>query len=123
MGVARFTFHEVCGLPLAAADYLRLANEFHTVLIDRVPVMDFAARNEAKRFIILIDTFYDHAVKLIATAEAEPDALYTGHDGFEVQEFRRTASRLFEMRSHAYLALPHGWRSKAAAPVTGIAET
>ncbi len=58
----------------------------------------------------MIDTLYDHAVKLVASAEAEPDALYRGKEGFEVQEFKRTASRLIEMRSQSYLGLPHGPR-------------
>src|SRR5690242_3091836 len=109
-GVARFTFRQLCGQPLGASDYLRIAHEFHTLLLDHIPVMDYAQRNEAKRFIILIDTLYDHAVKLVASAEAEPDALYRASDGYEVQEFRRTASRLIEMRSQAYLGLPHGRR-------------
>ena len=108
MGVARFFFHDLCEQPLAAADYLRIAHEFHTLIIDRIPVMGFDQRNAAKRFIILIDTLYDHAVKLIASAEAEPDALYDASDGFEAAEFKRTASRLIEMRSQTYLALPHG---------------
>jgi cell division protein ZapE len=120
MGVARFTFHQLCGQPLGASDYLRLAHEYHTILIDNIPVMDYARRNEAKRFIILIDTLYDHAVKVIASAAAEPDALYRATEGFEAQEFRRTASRLVEMRSEGYLALPHGRRSPSA---NGIVET
>jgi cell division protein ZapE len=120
-GVARFTFHQLCGVPFGAVDYLRIAREFHTILLDQIPVMDQARRNEAKRFIILIDTLYDHAVKLVASAEAEPDALYQGDNGFEVQEFRRTASRLIEMRSDAYLALPHGRR--VADATRGIVET
>ena len=110
-GVARFTFQQLCGQPLAASDYLRIAREFHTILIDRIPVMGHAQRNEAKRFIILVDTLYDRAVKLVASAEAEPDALYQASEGFEAQEFRRTASRLIEMRSQAYLGLPHGRRA------------
>jgi len=108
MGVARFGFHDLCEQPLAAADYLRLAHEYHTVILDRVPVMTFDTRNAAKRFIILVDTLYDMNVKLIASAAAEPDALYQGEEGFEAQEFKRTASRLIEMRSQAYLARPHG---------------
>jgi cell division protein ZapE len=121
-GVARFPFHQLCGQPLGASDYLKIAHQFHTILLDHIPVMSYDARNEAKRFIILIDTLYDHAVKLIASAEAEPDALYRETDGFEAQEFRRTASRLVEMRSAAYLGLPHGRRTAPGAP-EGIVET
>jgi cell division protein ZapE len=120
-GVARFTFQQLCAQPLAASDYLRIAHEFHTLLVDRIPVMDYAQRNEAKRFIILIDTLYDRAVKLVASAEAEPDGLYRADNGFEAQEFRRTASRLIEMRSQEYLSLPHGRR--ATDRTRGIAET
>jgi cell division protein ZapE len=124
MGVARFSFQDLCEQPLGASDYLKIAHEFHTVLIDHIPVMRFEQRNAAKRFIILIDTLYDHAVKLVATAEAEPEALYQAQEGFEVLEFQRTASRLTEMRSESYLALPHGPRDpRAAQAVTGIAET
>ncbi len=124
MGVARFFFHDLCQQPLAAADYLRIAHEFHTLIIDRIPVMDFDQRNAAKRFIILIDTLYDHSVKLIASAAAQPDALYQASDGFEAAEFKRTASRLIEMRSQPYLALPHGRRDSAASGSSeGIVET
>jgi cell division protein ZapE len=124
MGVARFSFAELCEQPLGANDYLRLAHEFHTIMIDNIPVMDFPQRNEAKRFIILIDALYDNAVKLIASASAEPDALYLGDDGYEAHEFKRTASRLIEMRSESYLALPHGSRSGADTGDTGgIVET
>jgi len=124
MGVARFFFHDLCEQPLAATDYLRVAHEFHTLIIDRIPVMAFEQRNAAKRFIILIDTLYDHAVKLVASAAAEPDALYTGSDGFEAGEFKRTASRLIEMRSQSYLALPHGRRDSGTTESSeGIAET
>jgi cell division protein ZapE len=124
MGVARFFFHDLCEQPLAATDYLRVAHEFHTLIIDRIPVMGFEQRNAAKRFIILIDTLYDHAVKLVASAAAEPDSLYTGSDGFEAGEFKRTASRLIEMRSQSYLALPHGRRDSGTTESSeGIAET
>ena len=124
MGIARFSFHDLCAQPLAAPDYLRIAHEFHTIVLDHIPVMDFDRRNEAKRFIILIDTLYDNAVKLVASAAAEPDALYVASDGFEAQEFKRTASRLIEMRSQSYLAQPHGRRdSTASAVVEGIVET
>ena len=108
MGVARFTFRDLCEEPLAAVDYLRIAHEYHTVILDRIPVLTFARRDAAKRLIILIDTLYDLNVKLIASAEAEPEALYRAYQGFEAQEFKRTASRLIEMRSQAYLKRPHG---------------
>ena len=110
MGVARFSFDDLCAQPLAAADYLKIAHEFHTVVLDHIPVMDHARRNEAKRFIILIDTLYDHAVKLLASAQAQPDELYSATEGYEANEFKRTASRLIEMRSQSYLGLPHGPR-------------
>jgi cell division protein ZapE len=108
MGAARFSFRDLCEAPLAAVDYLRVAREFHTLVVDHIPVMTYDSRNAAKRFIILIDTLYDHGVKFIASAAAEPDALYRADEGFEAQEFKRTASRLIEMRSQGYLALPHG---------------
>jgi cell division protein ZapE len=124
MGVARFTFHDLCEAALAAADYLRVAREYHTVMIDRIPVMNFDTRNAAKRFIILIDTLYEANVKLVASSAAEPDALYDADSGFEVQEFKRTASRLIEMRSQAYLARPHGaMHAYATGAFAGIVET
>jgi cell division protein ZapE len=123
MGVARFSFHDLCEQPLAASDYLRVAHEFHSIVLDRIPVMDFSKRNEAKRFIILIDTLYDHAVKLVASAAADPDRLYLADEGYEAQEFKRTASRLIEMRSESYLALPHGRRDSRATLAEGIVET
>jgi cell division protein ZapE len=122
-GVARFSFADLCERPLGAVDYLKLAHEFHTLLIDHVPVMDFSRRNEAKRFITLIDTLYDQAVKLVASAQAEPDALYSAHDGAEAMEFKRTASRLIEMRSDSYLGLPHGRRDSPGQLREGIVET
>ena len=122
MGVARFSFHDLCQQPLAAVDYLKIAREYHTVVLDHIAVMDYERRNEAKRFIILIDTFYDNAVKLVASAEAEPDALYDANEGFEAHEFKRTASRLIEMRSQAYLALPHG-HAVASGSTEGLIET
>jgi cell division protein ZapE len=124
MGVARFSFCDLCQQPLAGADYLKIVHEFHTVLLDQIPIMDYARRNEAKRFIILIDTFYDNAVKLVASAEAEPDALYHASEGFEAYEFKRTASRLIEMGSQSYLAMPHGHGHAVAAGSTeGLVET
>jgi cell division protein ZapE len=122
-GVARFSFAELCERPLGAIDFLRLSHEFHAIVLDRVPVMEFAQRNEAKRFIALIDTLYDNAVKLVASAAAEPMHLYRADDGYEVQEFRRTASRLIEMGSHDYLALPHGRRAAVSGLREGIVDT
>jgi cell division protein ZapE len=124
MGVARFSFHDLCEAPLGAIDYLRIAREYHTIVLDHIPVMSYANRNAAKRFIILVDTLYDTNVKLIASAAAEPDALYQADEGFEAQEFKRTASRLIEMRSQAYLAQPHGAaHSQGSGASTGIVET
>jgi cell division protein ZapE len=122
LGVARFTFAQLCEQPLGANDYLHLAHEFHTVILDQIPVMGYERRDAAKRFIILIDTLYDNAVKLVASAAAEPSALYTAEDGFEAHEFKRTASRLTEMGSQGYLALPHGGRARSG-DTTGLVET
>jgi cell division protein ZapE len=123
-GVARFSFKDICEKPLAASDYLRLAHDYHTILIDRIPVMDSAERNAAKRFIALIDTLYDNAVKLMASAEADPVSLYLASDGNEANEFKRTSSRLIEMSSESYLALPHGRKdSTASGSSTGLVET
>ena len=122
--VARFSFASLCETPLGSADFLALARRFHTVLIDAVPVIDAGQRNEAKRFISLIDTFYDRHVKLIVSAGAEPAELYLGTEGFEAFEFKRTASRLIEMRSKDYLALPHGAvASLGSGDTSGLVET
>ena len=99
--VARFTFNELCGRPLAAPDYLALAGAFHTVIIDDIPVMTPAMRNEARRFIILIDILYEERVGLLCSAAAPPEGLYAEGDGSRA--FRRTASRLMEMQSAEYL--------------------
>jgi len=124
MGVARFSFHDLCEQPLAAADYLRIAREFHTIIIDHVPAMTYDNRDAAKRFIILIDTLYDMNVKLIASAATAPEALYIADEGFEAREFKRTASRLIEMRSQPYLARPHGaGHERISGSSAGIVET
>jgi cell division protein ZapE len=123
-GVARFSFADLCEKPLGASDYLRLAHDYHTIMIDRIPVMDYPERNAAKRFIALIDTLYDNAVKLVASAQADPMSLYLATEGYEANEFKRTASRLIEMRAGSYLALPHGRKdSVATGSSTGLVET
>jgi cell division protein ZapE len=123
-GVARFSFADICEQPLAASDYLRLARDYHTIIIDHIPVMDYAERNAAKRFIALIDTLYDNAVKLLASAQADPVSLYVASEGNEANEFKRTSSRLIEMSSESYLARPHGHRDSAASgSSTGLVET
>jgi cell division protein ZapE len=123
-GVARFSFADLCEKPLAASDYLRLAHDYHTILVDRIPVMDYDERNAAKRFIALIDTLYDNAVKLMASAEADPVSLYRATEGYEANEFKRTSSRLIEMSSESWLALPHGRKDSAASgSSTGLVET
>lgn len=123
-GVARFSFADLCEKPLGASDYLRLAHDYHTILVDHIPVMDFSQRNAAKRFITLIDTLYDNAVKLMASADANPISLYLAHEGVEAMEFKRTASRLIEMSSESYLALAHGRKDSTASGSTkGLVET
>jgi cell division protein ZapE len=99
-GAARFSFADLCEKPLGARDYLAIAARFKTVFIEDVPVMGDQSRNEAKRFILLIDTLYDNRVHLVMSAAATPDELYTGKTGTEAFEFARTASRLWEMQSH-----------------------
>lgn len=103
-GVARFNFDDLCARPLGAADYLEIAERFHTVLLEGIPKLSPSMREEAARFRTLIDALYEAKVKLVASAEAQPEALYPAGD--QSFEFERTASRLMEMRSEAYLALP-----------------
>ncbi|MFG1284561.1 cell division protein ZapE [Xanthobacter autotrophicus] len=124
-GAARFTFADLCEAALGPnPDYLRLARMFHTIVLEHIPILGPDQRNEAKRFISLVDTLYDSNVKLIASAAAEPDALYLGTDGTEVFEFARTVSRIHEMRSGEYLAKPHGRPDSAASgDTTGLVET
>ena len=105
-GVAVFSFRRLCGEARGAADYLAIARRFHTVILVGVPVLGPENRNEAARFVSLIDALYEHKVKLLAAADAAPDALYPLGDGRF--EFQRTVSRLEEMRSDAYLAEGHG---------------
>ena len=104
-GVAWFDFRSLCRGARSASDYLEIARFFHTVLLRRVPVMGDSDDDAARRFINLIDTFYDRNVRLYASADAAPEDLYTGTR--LAFEFRRTASRLREMQTPAYLHQPH----------------
>ncbi|MBV2141976.1 AFG1 family ATPase [Falsochrobactrum sp. TDYN1] len=103
-GAARFTFDELCARPLAASDYIAIVKRYPTLFIDDVPVLDYTRRNEAKRFILLIDVLYDHHAQLFVSADAPPEKLYQARHGTEAFEFDRTASRLFEMQSAEYLS-------------------
>ena len=110
-GVAVFSFKRLCGEARGAADYLAVAWHFHTVIIVGIPRMGPENRNEAARFVTLIDALYEYKVKLLASAAAMPDQLYIAGDG--AFEFERTASRLAEMQSDDYLALGHGQEDAA----------
>ena len=105
-GVAVFSFKRLCGEPRGASDYLAIARTFHTVIIVGIPVMGPEKRDQAARFKVLIDALYEHKVKLLAAAAAEPQNLYPAGDG--AFEFERTVSRLIEMQSADYLAEGHG---------------
>jgi cell division protein ZapE len=105
-GVAVFSFRRLCGEPRGAADYLAVARRYHSVILVGIPVMGPDRRNEAARFVTLIDSLYEHKVKLLAAADAPPEGLYPAGDG--AFEFQRTASRLIEMQSQDYLAQGHG---------------
>lgn len=108
-GVGVFSFKRLCGEARGAPDYLAIARAFHTVIVVGIPQMGPEQRNEAARFVTLIDALYEHRVKLFATAAAKPDDLYKAGDGSF--EFERTASRLNEMQSDEYMALGHGAQS------------
>lgn len=105
-GVAVFAFKKLCGEARGAADYLAVARRYHTVILVGIPKLGPENRNEAARFVQLVDALYEQKVKLLAAADAEPDRLYEAGDGRF--EFARTVSRLEEMRSEEYLALGHG---------------
>ena len=107
-GVAVFSFKRLCGEARGAADYLAVARRYHTVILVGIPVLGPENRNEAARFVQLIDALYEHKVKLLAAADAQPDRLYPAGDARF--EFQRTVSRLEEMRSEEYLAQGHGER-------------
>ena len=101
-GMARATFAELCERPLGAGDYLAIAKRFHTLFLQDVPVLAHADRNAVKRLIALVDALYEARRRLVVEAAAEPDALYPVEHGTEAFEFRRTVSRLVEMRGEAW---------------------
>jgi cell division protein ZapE len=103
--IALTSFEELCEHPLGSADYLEIASEFSTLIMAGIPKLTPEKRNEAKRFMTLIDALYEHKVKLICTAEVPAQELYTEGDG--VFEFKRTVSRLIEMQSEAYFQSRH----------------
>ncbi len=103
-GVAWFDFAELCEQPLGAADYLALAERYHTLIVESLPALTHAKHNEARRFMTLVDALYECRVNLVLSAEAEPDQLYQAGEG--AFEFERTASRLMEMRSQSYIETP-----------------
>ncbi|WP_174287101.1 cell division protein ZapE [Sphingomonas bacterium] len=105
-GVAVFSFRRLCAEARGMADYLAIARRYHTVILVGIPAMGPDNRNEAARFVALIDALYEHRVKLLAAADTQPGTLYRDGDG--AFEFQRTVSRLEEMRSDDYLALGHG---------------
>jgi len=105
-GVARFGFADLCEAPLGATDFLRIAETYHSVIIDGIPVIARERREVARRFINLVDTFYDRGVRLIVSAAAEPVEIFPRTDGEEALAFQRTASRLIEMRSEGWLSSP-----------------
>ena len=105
-GVAVFSFKRLCAEARGASDYLAIARHYHTVILVGIPRMGPENRNEAARFVTLIDALYEHKVKLLVTAAADPDELYEAGDGRF--EFDRTVSRLMEMQSAEYMALSHG---------------
>ena len=104
-GVVYCRFADLCGQPLGAADYLEIASRFHTLVLGGIPRLDASRRDEAKRFVTLIDALYEAKVNLICSAEALPLDLYPAGDG--AFEFQRTVSRLREMQSEAYMAMVH----------------
>jgi cell division protein ZapE len=104
-GVIWFGFDELCDGPRSQADYIEIARSFHTVVVSDVPRFGPAGDNQARRFIALVDEFYDRGVKLVLSAEVPPERLYGGER--LAFEFQRTASRLTEMQAHAYLERPH----------------
>ena len=123
LGVARFPYAALCKQPLGAADYIAIARAYHTVIIEGLPALQSSQRDEARRLITLIDIFYERRVKLVVSAAAEPQDLFHAETGAEAFEFARTVSRLAEMRSRDYLAMPRGRGGEVTGNITGIVET
>ncbi|HZP21114.1 MAG TPA: cell division protein ZapE [Bauldia sp.] len=105
-GAARFSFDDLCARPLGAADYLELAGTYATVFVDHVPALRDDERDKARRFINLVDTLYDGGRRLVVSAATEPEGIYRAKSGEEAFAFRRTVSRLAEMRSEEWLKRP-----------------
>ena len=123
-GVARAGFEDLCDKPLGAGDFLAIARRYHALVLDGVPTLDDDRREVARRFMTLVDALYDSNVKLVASAAAPPDGLWTGSQGYESFGFARTASRLVEMGSDEWLGRAHGRGDSAATgSTTGLVET
>ncbi|TAN63025.1 MAG: cell division protein ZapE, partial [Magnetospirillum sp.] len=104
-GVARFSFAQLCGAALGPSDYLELAGRFHTVVLSDIPLLSPANKDEARRFVTLIDALYERKVTLICSAAAPPESLYP--EGVGAFEFQRTVSRLMEMQAEDYVLREH----------------
>ena len=104
-GVARFSFDQLCREPRGAPDFLAIATHFHTIIIDGIPKLSADEREVAKRFVVLIDSLYEHRVNLFASAAVAPGDIYPAGD--TAFEFQRTVSRLMEMQAEDYIASPH----------------
>lgn len=111
-GVAWFGFDDLCRKALGASDYLAIADRYHTVIVEGIPRLGKENRNEARRFIHLVDALYERKANLVCSAESAPEALYREGDG--AFEFQRTVSRLMEMQSADYIAAPHQGRAADA---------
>lgn len=104
-GVARFAFSDLCGRPLGASDYLELASLYHTLILSGIPILGRENKDEARRFVTLVDALYEHKVTLICSAAALPEELYPA--GIGAFEFQRTVSRLMEMQAEDYIQREH----------------
>ncbi len=104
-GVARFSFADLCGRPLGASDYLALATRYHALVLDNIPLLSPDNKDEARRFVTLVDALYEHKVTLICSAAAPPESLYP--KGIGAFEFQRTVSRLMEMQAEDYITREH----------------